>query len=458
MRSAAGIFTAMDRTTAIVPVVLSGGSGTRLWPLSRRDAPKQLLPLFGDGTMLRATIERLRDLPAKRPPIVVCNAAYADAARAEMERAGEPNGTMIVEPVGRNTAPAVAVAAHRALQEGGDPLLLVMPADHLIADVVGFLEAVEAGADPARDGSLVTFGIKATYPATGYGYIRAPGFDQVRPVAAFVEKPDQETAQRFLATGEYFWNAGMFLFKAQRYLDELARHAPEVAAAAAAAAAHAKEDEPGTVVLDEAAFARSPSISIDYAVMEHTNAAVVVSLDAGWNDIGSWNSILEVSPGDAMGNVLVGNVIVHGSEHSYVRTDGPLIAVAGVSGLVIIATPDAVLVTDRTHSEAVRELVDNIRDTQRPEGEISVRRHRPWGEATLLTRADGTVVDRIDVAGGETLPACTGTWLVLEGTGRHAAGELTAGSTLTVADGEVVAITNSGTHPLVVVAVTSDGV
>jgi mannose-1-phosphate guanylyltransferase/mannose-6-phosphate isomerase len=364
---------------------------------------------------------------------------------------------MIVEPIGRNTAPAVAVAAHVAAEGGEDPLLLVMPADHLVSDVEAFLEAVTTGFDAAASGDLVTFGIKATYPATGYGYIRAPGPDRVRPVAEFVEKPDAATAERFLATGDYLWNSGMFLFGADRYLAELRRHAPEVGRAAADAAAHATRTDDGSIRLPEAAFAASPSISIDYAVMEQTDSAVVVSLDAGWSDIGSWNSILEVSSGDAAGNVLIGNVIVQNSEHSYIRTDGPLVAVAGVNDLVVVATPDAVLVTDRTHSEAVRQLVDLIRDTHRPEGEISVRRHRPWGEATVLTRGEGTIVDRVDVAPGETLTAAPGTWLVLEGTARHPGGAIGTGGSLVVPEGSAPTLTNPGTGTLVMVAVTASG-
>ena len=446
------------RIPPIVPVVLSGGSGTRLWPLSRLDAPKQLLPLFGDRTMLHSTIDRVRDLPGRRPVIVVGNAAYADAVRAEMTHAGERDGTMVVEPIGRNTAPAVAVAAHLAAAGGDDPLLLVMPADHLIPDVDTFLEAVAVGVEAAAAGNLVTFGIKATYPATGYGYIRAPGPDRVRPVAEFVEKPDEETAARFLAAGDYLWNSGMFLFGARRYLEELEQHAPDVAHAAAAATAQARRDDEGSIRLPTEQFAASPSISIDYAVMEHTHAAVVVSLDAGWNDIGSWNSILEVSPGDATGNVLIGNVIVQNSEHSYIRTDGPLVAVAGVNDLVVVATPDAVLVTDRTHSEAVRQLVDRIRDTHRPEGEISVRRHRPWGEATVLTRGGGSIVDRVDVVPGETLTAAPGTWLVLEGAARHPGGMLGTGESLVVPAGDEASLTNPGPATLVLVAVTAAGV
>lgn len=441
----------------VVPVVLSGGSGTRLWPLSRLDAPKQLIPLLGDRTMLHTTLERVRDLPGRRPPIVVCNAVHAAAARREMVHAGEPDGTMIVEPIGRNTAPAVAAAAHLAVAGGDDPLLLVMPADHLISDVPSFLDAVRAGLDAASAGDLVTFGVEATFPATGYGYIRAPGLGRVRPVAEFVEKPDAKRAERFLAEGDYLWNSGMFLFRARRYLEELEVHAPDVARAVAAAATEATPEAGGVVLLAADAFASSPSISIDYAVMEHTDAAVVVALDAGWNDIGSWDSILDVSPGDATGNVLIGNVVVQDSERSYLRTEGPLVAVAGVSDLVVVATPDAVLVTDRTHSEAVRQLVDRIREGHRPEAETSVRRHHPWGNATVLASAGGKIVERIDVLPGETLTAASGTWLLLEGTALHGDETLHAGGILTVTDGDDGRISNPGTGALVLVAVTAEG-
>lgn len=439
----------------IVPVVLAGGSGTRLWPMSRLDAPKQLLPLLGGKTMLRATIERSAEVTHRRPPIVVCNAAHADVVRSELDAAGEPEGHIVVEPVGRNTAPAVGVAARLAAATG-DSLLLVMPADHLITDVAAFTDAVATGRTPATEGDLVTFGITPTYPATGYGYIRSSGDGVVRHVDAFVEKPDRATAEAFLETANHLWNSGMFLFRADRYLSELERFEPAVAAAVSRSIETAHAGPDGNLFLDSAEFAASPSISIDYAVMERTASATVVALDAGWSDIGSWASLAEATEADAEGNALIGDVVVQDAVNAYIRSDGPLVVASHVRDVVIVATPDAVLVTDRHHSESVRDLVGLMRAGHRPEADESATHIRPWGRLHTLSRTSTRVVDRLDIAGEATVRPAPGTWLVLAGSAAHGDATLAEGDFVEVGDGAPL-FRNELTTPLVMLAVTSGG-
>ena len=290
----------------IIPIILSGGSGTRLWPLSRPDTPKQLLPIAGSRTMLTDTLERVAGLEGRDLAAVVCNEAHLADVRRDLAAADAVDTRVIVEPVGRNTAPAIAVAA---LTSGDDdPILLVMPADHIIKDVPAFHGAVADGARAAAEGKLVTFGVPMTHAATGYGYIRAGREGTIRPVEEFVEKPDKPTAERYLAGGEHLWNSGIFMFRASRYRRELDHHAPDVLEAALEAVTAANVDDSGALLLDEAAFAAAPSISIDHAVMEHTDNAVVISLDAGWTDVGSWGSLYAVEDKDAHGNVIVGEV------------------------------------------------------------------------------------------------------------------------------------------------------
>ena len=441
----------------LVPVVLAGGSGTRLWPLSRLDAPKQMLPLLGEKTMLRMTIERVHEIAERRPPVIVCNVAHADIVRREMQAAGESAGTVVVEPVGRNTAPAVAVAAELA---SGDPkvLLLVMPADQLIQDVSGFQAAVEAGRKAAAEGALVTFGIEPTHPATGYGYIHAPSDEIIRPVTAFVEKPDRSTAEGFLHSGGYLWNSGMFLLRADCYLTELERFAPNVAAAAAGAARLAATDEDGIVHLDAAAFAASPSISIDYAVMEHTAHASVVPMSVGWSDIGSWDSLFDATDVDADGNTLVGDVVAHATTQSYIRSDGPLVATSHLMDVIVVATGDAVLVTDRRHSESVRELVGLVRSGHRPEADASASRIRQWGRISVLTRTKDRMVEQLEVDPGATFEPQPGQWLVLAGSAEFDGESFVPGAMLPIdSERAVGAITNPGSTQLVLLAVTAGG-
>jgi mannose-1-phosphate guanylyltransferase/mannose-6-phosphate isomerase len=356
----------------IVPVVLSGGSGTRLWPLSRERQPKQFLPLVDARSLFQDALERPRGLAALRAPIVVCNALHRDLVLEQLHGVGMSAAAVVLEPVGRNTAPAVGVAAlvaQRAAaleKNAGDPLLLVMPADHVVLDRAAFLRAVEAGVAAARDGCLVTFGVVPSGPETGYGYVQR-GADRggYSFVARFVEKPDFATAQRLVESGEYLWNSGMFLFSASAYLAELRKHEPAMASACERTVAEAAVD--GTVISLGAAFAACSANSIDYAVMEKTDRAAVVPLAAGWSDVGSWPALAAIQPAGEEGNVTSGDVIVEGCRDTYVAAHSRLVAAVGLTDVIVVETPDAVLVLHRERAQDVKAVVEALRKAKRPE-------------------------------------------------------------------------------------------
>ena len=436
-------------------MILSGGSGTRLWPASRTDTPKQLLNLVDDHTMLRATLDRVAGIPGHRSAVVVCSEVQASSCRHEMEAAGHGDGQVIVEPEGRNTAPAVAVAA---LTIDPSSVMLVMPADHVLRDHVAFAEAVAAGADAAQTGALVTFGVVPTHPATGYGYIRvAPGSTGLSPVAEFVEKPDLPDAERFATDGEHLWNSGMFMFTAERYLEELARFEPDVAAAASAAMATAVTDEDGSLALDADAFSRSPSISIDYAVMERTRSAVVVPLDAGWSDVGSWASLMDVAVQDASGNVIVGDVVAQDVDGSYLRADGVLLAVVGLSDVVAVTTPDAVLVAAKDRAEDVKQLVEHLRRRRRTEADQAPTA-AGHGAPPRSSPASGTGWSRpTSILPGSTADFAGGVGVVVEGTALSGGIRLPAGAVIDLGpDSEVSNPTDSDVTVLVTTWTTPD--
>ena len=349
---------------AIVPVLLSGGAGTRLWPLSRAEAPKQLQRIVGEQTMVQATLQRVEGIAGATAPLVVCNQLHADAIVRQLADIGIEPMRVLAEPAGRNTAPAVVAAALVA-----DPasVLLVLPADHVISDVEGFRRAVPTAVQAAADGSLVTFGIKPSRPETGYGYIRVDGMvgEQVARVEAFVEKPDAATAAEYVASGRYLWNSGMFVFRADALLAEAQRYVPEIVAAVQAALPGGE----GMVGDLAPAFMEAPAISIDYAVMERTERAKVVPIDVGWSDVGSWAALWEIAPQDADGNAVRGDVYLEGVHGSYVRAESRLVAVVGLDDVVVVETADAVLVLDRAASQDVRKVVERLRAEGRPEVE-----------------------------------------------------------------------------------------
>ncbi len=351
------------------PVILSGGSGTRLWPASRKASPKQFLALAGADTMLQATVKRLSpglDGPDFAPLIVLGNARHEQEVRTQLAALGVAPAALIMEPMGRNTAPAAAAAAAFIAQGEPDALVLLAPADHHMPDPAGFRQAVAEAAPAARDGAVVTFGITPTAPHTGYGYIRAEtGPALVQPVMEFREKPDRETAERYIATGEYSWNAGVFLFRADVLLDEMARHAPEVAHAAQDAVARA-DMQPPVATLDADAFARAPDISIDYALMERTDRAAMARLSTPWSDLGAWSAVWEQAGKDDSGNAAAGAPAAFlDARNVMAYSNGPFISAIGLEDVVIVATPDAVLVSRRDRSEEVKKIVNTLKDAGR---------------------------------------------------------------------------------------------
>lgn len=371
----------------IVPVILSGGAGTRLWPLSRPNQPKQLLAMVDERTMLRATFDRLEGLPNMVDPWVVCSAEHRHLVGKELFEAGFKPDNVILEPVGRNTAPAAAAAALVIAEMNPDALMLLLPADHVIQDEEAFHRAVGAALAQSDAGKLATFGIVPTYPETGYGYIQVgePVNEHVAEVARFVEKPDLATAQQYLASGDFLWNSGMFLFSVTRYLHELGRFAPQMVDAVRVAVD--KADRTHGVALDEAAFARTPADSIDFAVMEHTEHAVVVPLVAGWSDVGSWSALWELGAAKGDANVFLGDVVAVDVTGSYLRSESRLVAAIGVENLVVVETPDAVMVAPRDRTQDVKKVVDLLKERDRPETEHARRTKQPWGSAELLLRA-----------------------------------------------------------------------
>ncbi len=350
----------------VVPVLMSGGSGTRLWPSSRADRPKQFLPLVDDRTLIRATIDRLRGLEADSP-LIVANADHAPLVRNELESAGHDGNRVILEPLGRNTAPAAAVAALELTADGADPLMLLLPADHVIEDEDAFRAATRHACQLADAGKLVTFGIVPDRPETGYGYIRAGGSidGTARVVAEFVEKPDAATAASYLASGNYLWNSGMFVFRCSDYLQALGRFAPEILQSCEATLLRSRRDD--GLYLDAELFSATPSDSIDYAVMENTSDGAVVPLDAGWSDVGSWTALHDIAEADEQGNVIIGDVATVDTADSYIRADGRLVAVAGLENIVVVDTPDALLVTTLDRAQLVKDIVDKLKHEGRGE-------------------------------------------------------------------------------------------
>ncbi|HEX4984492.1 MAG TPA: mannose-1-phosphate guanylyltransferase/mannose-6-phosphate isomerase [Burkholderiales bacterium] len=453
----------------IFPVVLSGGSGSRLWPLSRTLLPKQFLPLLGDRTMLQQTLQRLQGLSGLAPPVLVCSNDHRFLAAEQLREIGVSAGAQILEPAGRNTAPALAVAALQVMAQDAEGILLVLPADHLIRDVAGFHAAVGKAAAAAAAGRLATFGIVAREPETGYGYIeRGAPLESAAGcyrVARFVEKPDLARARGFVASGRFYWNSGMFVFRAARYLEELGKYRRDILDCARQAWEKSTRDL-DFVRLDEKAFLASPSESIDYAVMEKTTDAVVVEADIGWNDIGSWTALWQAGQPDAAGNVTVGDVHVDDARNCYVRAEHKLVAAVGVSDLIVVETSDAVLVTHKDKSQDVKKVVDALRAKQRDEYLVHKRVYRPWGYYEGLDVGERFQVKRIMVKPGSKLSLQmhhhrAEHWVVVSGTARVIRGDdtilLSENQSTYIPLGTRHRLENVGKVPLHMIEVQSGG-
>jgi len=389
----------------LIPLVLSGGSGTRLWPVSRKNLPKQFLSLMGQGTLFQQTVARTRLLPDVASPIVVASEDHRFLVAEQLLESGIQDATIVLEPLPRNTAPAIALGALQAVEQDPEALLLVLPADHLIGDEDSFRDAVEQALPAARDNWLVTFGIRPDRPETGFGYIRrgdAIGGHAYK-VAEFVEKPALETAQGYIEHGGYDWNSGMFLFKAARFLDELAAHAPAMLQAVRAAHASAKADL-DFVRVDADAFAQVPENSIDYAVMEKTRHAAVIPVSCAWSDIGSWSALWLAGVRDAQDNLREGDTIAIKTHRSLLRShDRHLLATVGVDDLIVVTTPDATLVAHRDAAQDVKRVVDELKAAGRTEHSLHRVVRRPWGSYDSLESADRFQVKRIVVKPGAAL-------------------------------------------------------
>ncbi|APG26458.1 mannose-1-phosphate guanylyltransferase/mannose-6-phosphate isomerase [Syntrophotalea acetylenivorans] len=418
----------------LIPVILSGGSGTRLWPLSRELYPKQLLPLVNDATLLQETVLRLDGLAGMGKPLVVCNEHHRFMVAEQLRLIDCPAASILLEPVGRNTAPAAAVAALQAMVEGDDPLLLVLPADHVIRDAEALREEIAGGMPLAEAGRLITFGIVPDKAETGYGYIKRGASlnsggcrqelvqDTAFEVTEFVEKPDLATAEQFLAEGGYYWNSGMFLFRASRYLEELEQFAPQILTCCRQALQQAEQDL-DFVRLDAGAFAACPKDSIDYAVMEKTDTAAVISLDAGWNDVGSWSALWESGEPDADGNVLRGDVLTEDARNCYLHSSGRIVAAVGLEDLVVVETADAVLVAARDRVQNVKDIVARLKAKGRGEALLHRRVNRPWGSYEGIDQSERFQVKRITVNPGASLSLQlhhhrAEHWVVVTGTAR----------------------------------------
>lgn len=445
----------------MTPVILSGGSGTRLWPLSRGQYPKQFLPLVGSNTMLQETVCRLQGLEDLDVPIAVCNEDHRFMLAEQLREIGIKPAAIILEPAAKNTAPAVAAAALAAHSE--NDILLVLPADHIIQNVAAFHRAVDLARQQAAQGFLVTFGIVPTLPETGYGYIKrgAELAGEAFSVAAFVEKPDAQTAERYVQSGEYYWNSGMFAFQAGRYLEELEKFNPRMLDACRKAFAISRRDA-DFIRLDRETFASCPADSIDYAVMEKTDAAVMIPLDAEWNDVGSWSALWDVTDKDADGNAVKGDVLTVDAKNSFLHAESKLLAAIGVRDLVIVETDDAVMVAAKDRVQDLKQVVDTLKMQKRPEAELHRKVYRPWGYYDGLDSGDRHQAKRIMVKPGAKLSLQmhhhrAEHWVVVKGTALVTKGDetmlLTENQSTYIPPGTVHRLENPGVIPLEMIEV-----
>jgi len=448
----------------ILPIIMAGGTGSRLWPLSRQLNPKQFLKLCGDSTLLQQTISRLDGLEASAPAII-CNEDHRFMVAEQLRQLTVEDASILLEPVGRNTAPAIALAALNATQSGQDPVLLVLAADHYMADEAAFRQAVHAAAQFAEQNKLATFGIVPTHPETGYGYIQRgdsltnSGFK----VARFVEKPDLVTAQGYLAGGDYYWNSGMFMFKASVYLKELAEFRPDILDVCEKSLKEAQKDL-DFIRVDAATFAQCPEDSIDYAVMEKTQEGVVVPLDAGWSDIGSWSALWQIGHRDEQGNVCKGDVLALGTHNSLIHAEHKLVATLGVDDLVVVETKDAVLVAHKDRVQDVKKVVEALKNDGRHEHMNHREVYRPWGIFDSIDNGNRYQVKRITVKPGAKLSVQlhhhrAEHWIVVSGTAMVTNGEdqflVTENQSTYIPIGQVHCLENPGVIPLELIEVQS---
>ena len=455
----------------MIPVILSGGSGTRLWPLSRSSYPKQFLPITEEKTLFQLTLERISNLNQAlanfQNPIIVTNENHRFIV-AEQLRLQKTSAKILLEPIARNTAPAIAAAAELALSRGEDPVLLILAADHVIEQQEAFNQAVAVGLSAAESGKLVTFGIVPTAPETGYGYIKAQQkVEQSElksyPVAEFVEKPNPATAEQYVADGSYLWNSGMFMFKASTYLQELEKFNPAIAKNAKNAIQNSKNDL-DFVRLDKTCFEQCPEDSIDYAVMEKTEHAVVVPLNANWNDVGAWNSVWEVSPKDENGNSLRGDVIAQDTHNSLIHAETRLVSTLGLENIIVIETADAVLVANQSKVQDIKKIVEKLKYTQRCEVDAHRKVYRPWGSYDSIDHGSRYQVKCIVVNPGQKLSLQmhhhrAEHWIVVNGTAKVRKGDetviLTENQSIYIPLGETHALENPGKVPLELIEVQS---
>ena len=412
----------------ITPVLLCGGVGSRLWPVSRQGRPKQYLNLIGETSMLQQTLTRIESL-AQTSPIIVCNEEHRFLVAEQVRQLGLTSPTIILEPEGKNTAPAIALAALAASVSDPEVNLLVMPADHYVGKPAALIDAIEKAAFASSQGKLVTFGLVPSRPETGYGYIkRGEALEtDVSVLEQFVEKPDQSTAEAYIASGDYVWNSGMFMFTAAQFLASLAEFQPEMAQVCKRAMEQAERDM-DFIRPDAEVFATCPSDSIDYAVMEHTPEGAIVSLDCDWSDIGAWSALWEAGDKDFAGNVIQGDVVLNKTENSYVRSQSRLVTTTGVSDLVVVETADAVMVADRHSVHDVKDIVHSLKRANRIEADVHQRVFRPWGSYELLTSGDGFQVKRLMVNPGQQLSLQLHQrraehWVVVRGTAKVVNGD-----------------------------------
>ncbi len=449
------------------PVILSGGVGSRLWPLSREHYPKQLLALAGEQTMLQSTITRLGNLPELAPPIIVCNEDHRFLVAEQLRYIQIKPSAILLEPVGRNTAPAIAIAALAALEKDPDAVLLALPADHLIQKVDIFQEVIKKAFSISNQDLLITFGIVPTKPETGYGYIKSGDqiTQQIHKVAQFVEKPNLETAEKYLKSGEYFWNSGMFLFKAQTYLEELKQFEPQIFEVCQQAFDKLSFDLNSDFIrVDEEIFKRCISKSIDFAVMERTSKAAVVSLDAGWSDIGAWSALWEIGEQDSQGNILQGDVFTEKVSNSYLRSEYRLLAALGVENLIVVETADAVLVAHKDYAQNVKNVVEHLKKTKRNEADLHRKVFRPWGSYESIDDEQRFQVKRIVVNVGASLSLQmhhhrSEHWIIVKGTAKITRGEetflLTENQSTYIPLGVKHRLENPGKIPLEIIEIQS---